>query len=73
MFSRQWDTLEERVLDFTYQWMRTKAMTREMAAFFASSQLGYISTDAWRKKVDRWAKSNGYPALGQTKRKSRKA
>jgi len=73
MFTRQWDTLEDRVIDFTYQWMRRKAMTREMAAFFASKQLGFITTDAWRKKVDRWAKSNGYPALGQTKRRPRKS
>lgn len=72
MFNRRWDDLEDRVIDFTYQWMLHRRMTRQMAAKFASSKLGHVSTDAWRKKVDRWARVHGYPPLGQTKRTPRK-
>jgi hypothetical protein len=72
LFSQQWETLEDRVIDFTYQWMLRKAMSREVAALFASTKLGPQPTDAYRKKVDRWVKAHGMAALGQTKRRPRK-
>jgi hypothetical protein len=64
--------LEDQVIDFTYHLMREKVMSREAAATFASLKLGATSTDAYRKKVDRWVVSNDLPPLGQTKRRSRK-
>lgn len=63
-------TSEEHVfLAQSYERLQSKTWTRAQAAAFASTMLGRaIGIDTWRKKVDRWAKSQNLPALGQTKR-----
>ena len=63
---------EELLLSLAYWNLRLKKTTREESATHASAFLSTtISTDAWRKRVDRWAKAQGYDALGQTKRRPR--
>ncbi len=60
LFSRKWESsdLESQVIDFTYQLMRKKMMSRTLAAQFASIKLRkHYTPDAWRLKVDRWAKN----------------
>ncbi len=62
------ETNEDRVLAFTYSLLRTKLMTHAQAAAWASRQLGQdITANAWRKRVDRWAKSNNLVAVEQRK------
>ncbi len=64
---------EEDVVGFTYELLRARMITRAQAAAIASALLKpSIDKDAWRKKVDRWAVTNGREALGQTKRPPRK-
>ncbi len=76
LFSRQWSTFEDRVLDFTYQFLQHSDMDRKMAAEFAAMKLKKGPVDdawreAWRKRVDRWAKSHKLPLVGNP-RKPRK-
>ncbi len=64
---------EEDILDLSYRQLLFKQWTREEAAENASTLLQRpISTEAWRKRVDRWAEARGRPPLGQTKRRSRR-
>jgi hypothetical protein len=64
---------EEIMLVSSYWALRQKHLTREQVAQEASTFLGKrLSTDAWRKRVDRWAEEQGYEAIGQTKRRPRK-
>ena len=63
---------EEIQLWRSYWELQRKETTRDEAAQRASAFLETpISTDAWRKRVDRWAEDQGLPALGQTKRRPR--
>lgn len=64
---------EELLLRRTYELLRDKRITRDGAATLASALFGLpITTDAFRKRVDRWAETHGLPPLGQTKRRPRK-
>jgi hypothetical protein len=70
------DKLEERLLAFTYQFLRHTTMDRKMAAEFAAVKLKKGQVDdawheAWRKRVNRWAKSRNLPPIGKA-RKPRK-
>jgi hypothetical protein len=64
---------EDNVLWYSYEMLDQKKLTRERAAKIASGMLGKtFTTEAWRKRVDRWAEAQGHPPLGQTKRRPRK-
>ena len=64
---------EYEMLNLSYHALLNKEQTRAEVAEFASIMLGHsVSTDAWRKAVDRWAEREGLPPLGQTKRRPRK-
>jgi hypothetical protein len=63
---------EQLILQHCYKELRAKKMTRQRAALLASTILDKpISTNAWRKKTDRWAEKQGMEPLGQTKRRAR--
>ncbi len=58
---------EEAVIAATYVGLVRDACTRSEAALFASAMLGRtITSEAWRKRVDRWAqdKSRNLPPVG---------
>lgn len=64
------EDLEEFVLWRTYTWLRDKQITRKQAAQFAADVLGKeISTDTWRKRVDRWAEARHLPKIEIYKRR----
>jgi hypothetical protein len=64
---------EELIMRLAYYALREKQITREEAAEQASEHLGQqFRTEPFRKRLDRWAASRGLPAIGQTKRRSRK-
>ena len=64
LLPQHWNTPRDRALEFTYQLLRRKFLTREEAARFASTVLGkHYSTDAWRLAVDRWAAQLGRPPV----------
>ncbi len=59
-----WRDQEEMVLFHTFRLLYEKKMSRRDAAEYASSILGRkISTDAWRKRVDRWAETREFPKV----------
>lgn len=70
------------ILNFCYMLLSHRRITREEAARLAGHILGWTSprdeedqrryADNWRKKLDRWARNQGLPSLGQTKRRPRK-
>ncbi len=56
----------EAALSLTYSMLYNKQMTREEAASFASKYLRRpTSTEAWRKRVDRWAQEQGKAKIEQ--------
>ncbi len=60
--------MEERLIAFTYHFLR-HGMSRDLAARFAAERLGEaISSEAWRKRVDRWVDSRGLDKVEQRKR-----
>ncbi len=62
---------ESLLIDFSYNMLRQREATRADMAHFASFMLGEtIGTEAWRKRVDRWAERQGLPKVEQYKRKS---
>ena len=64
---------EEFLLDASYNLLKAKRLTREEVADLAKRFLGKeITTNAWRKKTDRWAELQNLPPLGQTKRRPRR-
>lgn len=55
---------ETHALQISYEVLGRKDWTRKQAARFASNVLGReISTDTWRKRVDRWAQRQGKPKV----------
>lgn len=57
---------EEAVLYVSYGAMRARIFTRADAALFASAMLGRnISSEAWRKRLDRWVANKDLPAIEQ--------
>ena len=67
---RQWPDLEALVLEYTYIMLRNKKLTHEQAADAATVLLGsYISRDAWRMRVKKFAKEHDLPQVEQRKRK----
>jgi len=61
--------LEEFAIATAYILLRQNKITRDLAAFQAQSLLGReISTDTWRKRVDRWAERRGLPRVELYKR-----
>jgi hypothetical protein len=75
MFEPYSDKIEERVLAFTYQFLRHTDMDRKMAAEFAATKLKKGPADdawieAWRKRVDRWALSHNLPQVGKRRKRS---
>ncbi len=70
-FMHVWPDLEALVLEYTYIMLRNKQLTHEQAADDATVLLGkYISRDAWRMRVKKWAKLSGLPPVGQRQRKT---
>ncbi len=62
---------EEAVLGFTYMLLKVRQITHTEAAATATVLLSAqpkITPNAWRKRVDRWAKRNGLAAVEQRKR-----
>ncbi len=62
---------EEHVLGFTYALLRARLVNHKTAANLATALMHKqepISDNAWRKRVDRWAKANGLTAVEQRKR-----
>ena len=73
MFGQRLDSLEDRVLAFTYQLLRIGLMSRKTAADFAAVKLkkGKVDTtwpEAYRKRVDRWAVSHHLPQVGKSRK-----
>ncbi len=63
---------EDAVIEATYVGLRNNACTRAEAALFASAMLGRnFSSDAWRKKVDRWVAQQGLPKVDIYKKHER--
>ena len=63
------EDLEAFVLWRSYTWLLDKQINRKQAARYASDVLGReISTDTWRKRVDRWAEKQGFPRVEIYKR-----
>ncbi len=63
---------EQRVIEYTYNLLKMKTITRAEAAGIAQRLLlrDDISVDSWRLKVDRWAKrTEGKDPVGIRKRK----
>ena len=70
-FMQAWPDLEALVLEYTYIMLRNKHVTHEQAADDATVMLGvFISRDAWRMRVKKWAKLQNLPPVEQRKRKS---
>lgn len=62
-------SFEDRVLAFTYQMLRHRAMDRKLAAKFASSKLRkHVDSGTWQKRVDRWARRHNLPKVGLRRR-----
>ncbi len=62
---------EESVLGFTYMLLKSRQITHMEAAATATVLLSAqpkFTSNAWRKRVDRWAKRNGLTAVEQRKR-----
>jgi hypothetical protein len=65
----QAEDLEDHVLWRSYTWLLEKQINRKQAARYASDVLGReISTDTWRKRVDRWAEKQHFPRVEIYKR-----
>jgi hypothetical protein len=59
------------LLEASYYALRAKTWTRAEAADIAATMLGReITTEAWRKAVDRWAEKQGLPKVEIYKRKA---
>jgi hypothetical protein len=68
-----WEEHLDRVVHFTYVLLREKRINREQAAKIASLLLEKPpSTEAWRKRVDRWVTEHNLPKVRQRKRPSTK-
>ena len=68
----EWTDNEDMLLDQSYVALEQGRWTRARAANIAQTVLKKpLSTEAWRKRVDRWAEKQGLPPLGQTKRRPR--
>lgn len=64
------DNAEDMMLLRTYELLKAKRMTRDGAAMVAGAVLGRpVSSEAWRKAVDRWAEKKGLPKVEQRKRR----
>ena len=60
----QWTDNDEMLLKESYTALRSGRWTRARAAEIARNVLGKpITTDGWRKRVDRWAKDRGLPKI----------
>ncbi len=60
---------EDLLLRATYTMLKNGFMSRSEAVDFANQMLGKnFTTDAWRKRVDRWAEHEGLPKVEQYKR-----
>jgi hypothetical protein len=61
----QWDDPTELALAISYEQLRLGQLTDQQTATFASTVLDRrVTPVAWRKRVDRWARRQGLPALG---------
>ncbi len=64
---------EEAVLDITYRALRDGIYNRGDAAIFASQMLGRnLSSEAWRKRVDRWADNKKLDPVEQPRGRPKK-
>ena len=71
-FMQAWPDLEDLVLEYTYIMLRNKHLTHDLAADDATVMLGvFISRDAWRMRVKKWAKLHELPPVEQRIRKPR--
>jgi hypothetical protein len=66
----EWPSPDDRLLSFCYYLLRDKQINRIQAAEFASwvrekEGRGPVLTEAWRKRVDRWAGQHGLPQIGK--------
>ncbi len=69
VFMQAWPTLEHLVLEYTYIMLRNKHLKHGQAADDATVLLGeYVSRDAWRMRVRKFAKDAGLPPVEQRKR-----
>ncbi len=60
---------EEEVLRFTYGLLKRKVIPHQLAAQIASvMRQEQFTPNAWRKKVDRWARRNGLAPVQQRNR-----
>lgn len=56
----QWRNKEDGALELTYTLLREGSINREQAADFATDILGTpVGTEAWRKRLDKWANETG--------------
>lgn len=63
------DDIAEHVLGFTYALLRKQDLRPPEAAAFASGILHKpFTTEAWRRRVERWARANNLPQVEQRKR-----
>ena len=64
---------EDDATELTYGLLYDKQVSRDEAADLASALLGRtISSEAWRKHIDRWAAAKGLPKVGHRKRQTDK-
>jgi hypothetical protein len=69
-----WEEHLDRVVHFTYVLLREKQINRSQAAEIASLLLEKpISTEAWRKRVDRWVEKHQLPKVGLPRRSKRRS
>ncbi len=60
----QWDDPTELALAISYEQLRLGQLTDAQAATFASALLDrHLTPGAWRKRVDRWATLQRFPAI----------
>ncbi len=63
----------ELALQHTYRMLYERQITREQAAHLAASWINKpVTTEAWRKRVDRWAEDQGKPKIEQPRGRPRK-
>ncbi len=58
------DTPKDRALALTYHLLRSRSISHARAAEIASQLLGAeFSTEAWRRRVERWARKHNLPKV----------
>lgn len=69
-----WTEKDDLVMNFTYDLLCKKLITREDAAVIAGNMIKQMPLDQelYRKRLDYWVKTHKLEPIGQTKRRSRK-